>query len=135
MVKINFIHFSPDLSNFLQFKPILSTGEDFLNIIRRICQPCSHTPTGCSPHNSSSSDFLLSVRPCLWGPSYGCSMRANVRGILANLELLLLSLELSFQLSFELSSELSLELSLERLLRPSFKALRTSERRLKPSGA
>jgi hypothetical protein len=41
MVKINFIHFSPDLSNFLQFKPILSAGEDFLNIIRRICQPWS----------------------------------------------------------------------------------------------
>ena len=41
MVKINFIHFSPDLSNFLQFKPILSAGEDFLNIIRRICQPCT----------------------------------------------------------------------------------------------
>ena len=40
MVKINFIHFSPDLSNFLQFKPILSTGEDFLNFIRIICQPC-----------------------------------------------------------------------------------------------
>ena len=42
MVKINFIHFSPDLSNFLQFKPILSAGEDFLNIIRRICHPCQH---------------------------------------------------------------------------------------------
>ena len=41
MVKINFIHFSPDLSNFLQFKPILSTGEDFLNFIRIICQPCT----------------------------------------------------------------------------------------------
>ena len=39
MVKINFIHFSPDLSNFLQFKPILSAGEDFLNFIRIICQP------------------------------------------------------------------------------------------------
>ena len=30
MVKINFLQFSPDLSNFLQLKPILSTGEDFL---------------------------------------------------------------------------------------------------------
>ena len=41
MVKIDFIQFSPDLSNFIQFKPILSAGEDFLNIIRRLCQPCS----------------------------------------------------------------------------------------------
>ena len=48
MVKINFIHFSPDLSNFLQFKPILSAGEDFLNIIRRICQPCSETYSSLS---------------------------------------------------------------------------------------
>ena len=36
---IKFIQFSSDLSNFLQLKPILSTGEDFLNFIQRICQP------------------------------------------------------------------------------------------------
>ena len=39
MVKINFLQFSPDLSNFLQLKPFLFAGEDFLNFILRICQP------------------------------------------------------------------------------------------------
>ena len=29
----------PSMLNFLQLKPILSTGEDFLNFSRRICQP------------------------------------------------------------------------------------------------
>ena len=46
MVKINFLQFSLDLSNFLQLKPILSAGEDFFNFIRRICQPCLQANPG-----------------------------------------------------------------------------------------
>ena len=71
MVKINFLHFSPDLSNFLQFKPILSAGEDFLNIIRRICQPCVRASEYDWIYGLEPENMVLEVRARGYDRSYG----------------------------------------------------------------